>query len=72
MELTRPGLLVVIGGPGGAHASLGLEPGPARLRLIAAIALAEVARQVGTRLRPGRKRGWEDGLEVVEAVSATA
>jgi hypothetical protein len=70
LDLARPELLVVIGGPGPGHASLGLEPGPARLRLIASIALAEVARQVGTRLRPGRKRGWEDGLELVEAVSA--
>lgn len=66
LDLARPELVLVIGGAGPADASLGLEPGPARLRLIASIALAEVARQVGTR-RPARRRGWEDGLELVSA-----
>lgn len=69
LDLARPELVLVLGGPGG-DASLGLEPGPARLRLVASIALAEVARQVGVRLRPGRRRGWEDGLELVSAPGA--
>jgi hypothetical protein len=61
-----PGQLVVIPDGDGADwerlapkvvvAGLGLAPGPARYRMVASIAAAEVARQIGRARRPARSR----------------
>lgn len=67
----RPSELAPDGGDRLRIASLGLEPGESPLRLVASIALAEIARQVGRRrpvpVAPRRAPRYEKALELVLA-----